>query len=233
MALIPENNWPTQTTPASGNYPYGSARNVSSPGAGDGTPWILDAINDIWGMQQAILVEGGVTPSGVADTVNLSDYVTAINQMALDVTSLYTYNSAVIDQKDTDTLNAANAYTDSQILAPITSGTVTVGTGTTSTAYWTKYPDGTLIVQGVRPTRTITTPPYDDVITYGLPVGTTFVSAPSLTTSVHREPTGSNDTYLAPNFNSSATGFTVRITLGESSNSFVDPYSFQAIGRWA
>lgn len=78
MAIIPASQYPGQITPASTGYPYGSARDVSSPGAGDGTPVNQAWVNDSWGFLQRLLQEGGVTPSGSPDTVVSSDYFNAL-----------------------------------------------------------------------------------------------------------------------------------------------------------
>lgn len=65
--------------PADGDYPYGSIKNDSIPGAEDGTP--LDAIwaNDMVGFTDALLAEAGIAPSGNPDTVGSSQRVDAIS----------------------------------------------------------------------------------------------------------------------------------------------------------
>lgn len=67
--------------PADGDHPYGSFKNDSIPGAEDGTP--LDAVwgNDMVGFTDALLNQAGITPSGLADTVNASQRVDAMNAM--------------------------------------------------------------------------------------------------------------------------------------------------------
>lgn len=81
MALDPSTSLPTQTATPDANYPYGGAQNVTSPGDGTGTPWNADVINDIWGFLQALLEQGGVTPSGVPDTAVVSQYVEGMNNV--------------------------------------------------------------------------------------------------------------------------------------------------------
>lgn len=71
----------TNTTPASAAYPEGSAKNVTSPGSTDGTPWELKIINDFLGMMQVLTTEGDVTPSGVPETVLASDTFTALTKL--------------------------------------------------------------------------------------------------------------------------------------------------------
>ncbi|ARB06263.1 hypothetical protein SppYZU01_26 [Shewanella phage SppYZU01] len=74
MAINPETQYPGKIAPSSADYPYGSARNVTVPGDGTGTPWEAAIVKDWMGFFQKILVEGGVVPSGAPDTVNASDY---------------------------------------------------------------------------------------------------------------------------------------------------------------
>lgn len=73
MAINPASQYPGQITPASTDYPYGSARDVSSPGAGDGTPVQQAWVNDWFGFQQRVLQAAGITPSGNPDTAVASD----------------------------------------------------------------------------------------------------------------------------------------------------------------
>lgn len=65
-----------------GGYPYGMAQNVTAEGDGTGTPFEADLLNDILGLQQALLVAAGITPSGVPDKANASQYLTAIRWIA-------------------------------------------------------------------------------------------------------------------------------------------------------
>lgn len=63
------------------SYPYGSAQDESSPGAGDGSPYFKARADDIFGFQQALLADAGIVPSGNADTVLDSQYMQAANQL--------------------------------------------------------------------------------------------------------------------------------------------------------
>lgn len=71
-----------QTTAPDASYPYGSARNDAAPGDLTGTPRIAAEINDILGMQQALLVEAGIIPSGTPDTVLVSQYLEALKKLS-------------------------------------------------------------------------------------------------------------------------------------------------------
>jgi hypothetical protein len=81
MALIPSANYPAQVD-ADVAYPYGKARNAGSYQDGTGTPLEQAWVNDIWGFLQALLDAGAVIPSGVADKVGASDYLTALIAIA-------------------------------------------------------------------------------------------------------------------------------------------------------
>lgn len=78
MAINPATKYPLQTEPASTEFPYGKAQNVTISGDGKGTPWEKDLINDVFGFQQALLKAGGLTPSGSPDEVGASQYLQSL-----------------------------------------------------------------------------------------------------------------------------------------------------------
>lgn len=80
MAINPIVKYPAQVD-ADPDYPFGKARNESSRGARDGTPFTADVLNDIWGFHQSLLAETNATPSGAADQVGYSQYLRAIDAM--------------------------------------------------------------------------------------------------------------------------------------------------------
>lgn len=79
MAIHPNNTFPTKTNAPDANYPLGSARDVTTPGDGTGTPWIQDIVNDIFGWQQELLDKSGISVigAGTPDRVGASDYYNA------------------------------------------------------------------------------------------------------------------------------------------------------------
>jgi hypothetical protein len=81
MAISPAARYPGQVDTGVAVYPYGRARNVNTPGAGDGTPFEKDLLNDIFGFQQALLVAAGLTPSGTPDHRDASQYLDAIKAL--------------------------------------------------------------------------------------------------------------------------------------------------------
>lgn len=82
MALNLSSTYPTRVTAPDADYSYGSSKNETTPGAGDGTPTELARSNDVFGLQQSLLRAAGITPSNVADTQLVSEYVQAIVEIA-------------------------------------------------------------------------------------------------------------------------------------------------------
>lgn len=69
-------------TPASApETPFGSFKNETALGAKDGTEYIKDWPNDIYGYLQKLLTEGAVTPSGTPDNANISQYYEALKNI--------------------------------------------------------------------------------------------------------------------------------------------------------
>lgn len=81
MAINPGSTYPGQTVPPNAAYPQGSAKDVTAPGTGDGTPLRALWVNDLWGFQQAILAEAGFTPSGLAETATASQYLSGLKKI--------------------------------------------------------------------------------------------------------------------------------------------------------
>lgn len=81
MALIPELQFPGKIIPGNINYPQGEARNVTEDNDGTGTPWISPFINDVFGLQQAIIRESNIAPSNTPDTAISSQYLSGIKNI--------------------------------------------------------------------------------------------------------------------------------------------------------
>lgn len=82
MAINPSSRYPGKIRSADTAYPFGSARNVTTPGDGSGTPWDENLINDMWGLFQKLLQTSAITPSGDPDTVQASQYFDALQGVA-------------------------------------------------------------------------------------------------------------------------------------------------------
>ena len=78
MALRLADQYPGRVIGASTDYPHGSFKNETAPGNKDGTPLEIKWPDDIYGLLQRLLTQANVTPSGVKDTVPVSDYMTAM-----------------------------------------------------------------------------------------------------------------------------------------------------------
>ena len=74
-------------TAASADYPYGSSKDETSPGAGDGTPYFKARADDIFGYQQWLLKKAGIVPSGTADTALVSQYGEAMLAIINELTA--------------------------------------------------------------------------------------------------------------------------------------------------
>ena len=85
MAIKIYEKFAPRANPADGDYPYGSIKNESVPGAKDGTP--LDAVwgNDYAGFDAALLAEAGITPSGQPDKLGASQRVEAMRKIFSNV----------------------------------------------------------------------------------------------------------------------------------------------------
>lgn len=133
MAIIPEDQFPGKITPASSAYPYGEARDVTTPGDGTGTPWRQTLVNDMFGWQQALLTEAGVTPDDTPDAATRSQYL---------------QSSQVLHGRQFDTLTAALAKTADVL--PVGTKVVTFANqnGGVVTQQWEVVGSGTGTVNG-------------------------------------------------------------------------------------
>lgn len=136
MAIDPSTRYGVQvdTSTDPTGYPYGQARNITVGGDGTGTPFEKDHLNDLWGFEQALLDEAGITPSGTPDKVGASQYLDALD-------TLY-YRQSDVDSAvaaaESDAVATSNGYTDAEIAAALASGaytpTISSTSGITSTS---------------------------------------------------------------------------------------------------
>jgi hypothetical protein len=70
------------TPNTSGTFPNVVGLNVTSPGAGDGTPFLKSMIDDLWGARQAIMSHAGLTPDAVTESASASQFLTGIQRVA-------------------------------------------------------------------------------------------------------------------------------------------------------
>ncbi len=84
MAIRPIDNYAQQANGITSDYPHGSARNVSTPAADDGTPLEAAWVQDMAGWHQSLLAEAGLTNSdisGIPEEVGNSDYLKALKRI--------------------------------------------------------------------------------------------------------------------------------------------------------
>lgn len=121
MAIRPIDAYPGQTAPVSPEYPHGGAKNETAPGNFDGTPYELAMLNDIFGLEQALLKAAEITPSGNSDTAlnkTSSQYMQAILHMVttgatfIDSGGVNAYVLSVVDDNP-----APAAYRDKMTIA--------------------------------------------------------------------------------------------------------------------
>ena len=137
MALQPANDV-ANTNPANAAYPQGSAKNVSVAGAGDGTPWEENVVNDIWGFLQSLLDQGSVVPNNAPDSVTNQQYVEAlINFMASRTAvgnsndfNMGAYGSVLVPDNTSAKINIAAL---AQEIEDIINGVTTVGSAINAT----------------------------------------------------------------------------------------------------
>lgn len=78
MAIKIFEKFAPRANPADGDYPYGSIKNESVPGAKDGTPLDAEWGNDYAGFDAELFAQAGVVPSGAPDKLGASQRVDAI-----------------------------------------------------------------------------------------------------------------------------------------------------------
>lgn len=108
MAIKIYEKFAPRANPADGDYPYGSIKNESVPGAKDGTP--LDAVwaNDYAGTDAELFAQAGIVPNGSPDKLGASQRVDAIRAMFINVGTVAEIDSgrfkvgSIVSVKDRD-----------------------------------------------------------------------------------------------------------------------------------
>ena len=81
MGFTPETL--TNSVPGDADYPQGYFKDATTGVALDGTPLKKDWVNDLYALPQRLLLEAGITPSGAADTVPISQYYDALQSLTV------------------------------------------------------------------------------------------------------------------------------------------------------
>jgi hypothetical protein len=72
MSINPVTQYPGKVAPATPDNPFGTARNITIPGDGTGTPWESALLKDEWALQHAMLLNAGMEPNGTPDSAENS-----------------------------------------------------------------------------------------------------------------------------------------------------------------
>tara|TARA_R110002012_G_scaffold49804_2_gene128766 strand:+ start:27499 stop:29634 length:2136 start_codon:yes stop_codon:yes gene_type:complete len=113
MAISPKNLYPSRVIDGDGAYPYGKALNVQNGVEGTGTPLEAEWLNDIWGSQQALLAEAGISPNGQPDSVGNSQYLDALKKLIREPLELKIFqspSSGGLTEIQTRTVNGGEVY---------------------------------------------------------------------------------------------------------------------------
>jgi hypothetical protein len=89
MALDLAVTYPGQVDEGDPGFPQGKARNVVVEGDGTGFPLEKTWVNDLLGFEQALLDEASITPSGDPDEVGASQYLEAVQAIALAANGVF------------------------------------------------------------------------------------------------------------------------------------------------
>ena len=96
------------------DYPLGSIKNDSVPGADDGTPLEKDWGNNVEGFHQALMAEAALTANGTADTAIASQLLEAVKIVAASVVKTQMqdvfYPVGTYYGNDTDPTNPATLF---------------------------------------------------------------------------------------------------------------------------
>lgn len=125
MAINISDKYPGRSNPPSVDYPQGSIKNQTAPGARDGTPLDEAWANDKEGFFQSILDARGITANGEVDKVGASQYYDAL---AADPTESLRGMPLVATQAETNAgVNDGNIITPKKLRAGFSSSLSSIG----------------------------------------------------------------------------------------------------------
>lgn len=131
---------PTRANAPTVDYPTGSIKNESVPGANDGTPLDQDWGNDYAGFDAALFAEAGITPDGNPDTAVASQRLEAIKALAtksFDTVNIMLSSKVIVGtQVQTKMYNSPVISNWSILSSDPGTGYVLEGTGGNAGAVW-------------------------------------------------------------------------------------------------
>lgn len=74
-------DYPGFVNPPDAAYPYSSPKNATTDTAEDGTPVEEKWVGDVWGFNQSVMSEAGVTPNGQTESVSNPQILTALKSV--------------------------------------------------------------------------------------------------------------------------------------------------------
>lgn len=108
MSLNYNAKYPQGFLPGDANYPSGIPKNSTTETSEDGAPWDVDLIKDYMAFLQGLLSRNNISPSGITDTVNVSDFLDALG---IEINKPFeTLNDAVIGTNKTRIFEGAIVY---------------------------------------------------------------------------------------------------------------------------
>ena len=110
----------TNSTAADASYPYGSAKNETSPGDLDGTPLEKAGLDDLYGLMQSLLAGAGIVPNGNPDTVQAPQYLASIFNLRWYNKVDFAVGSKVVGSNGVTYVCAQANGPDSSVQDPVT-----------------------------------------------------------------------------------------------------------------
>lgn len=153
MALTLPNRYPGRFNPPSAEYPQGSFKNRTAPGALDGSYLEQDWANDKEGFFQSLIAAAGLTPSDLPDEVGASQYYDALLDIIADQVSIPDATETVKGVVELATDAEAQAFTANKAIDGAKLNTAFKGVNQLlATSGYQKLPGGLIMQWGVHTT---------------------------------------------------------------------------------
>ncbi|WP_448693607.1 hypothetical protein [Pseudomonas rhizophila] len=108
MSLKLNERYPSRFNNPSSDYPQGSFKNRTAPGALDGSYLEQDWANDKEGFFQSLIATAGIVPSGDVDKVGASQYYDALLEVIRDNSDIDYLNTVRIDVASAASVNLSS-----------------------------------------------------------------------------------------------------------------------------
>lgn len=100
MSINPVTQYPGKVAPATPDNPFGTARNITIPGDGTGTPWESALLKDEWALHHAMLLNAGMEPNGTPDSAENSQLFKAAKASIGNGANLLSNHNFIIASPD-------------------------------------------------------------------------------------------------------------------------------------